>query len=638
MNSKIGRKLLLAIIFCIFITVLAVSITTMGMSMSYTNTVVSMMAQSGMNSLQTSYETNLDRIQNTADYIEVAGVMTLGPEGLQELFEERCESTGDFIAFYNNDGTLFWQSENYNLADFVIDKSVEDYSGLLLDSQGNLTIQCRKSIKRGGVVKYFGVVGMYLDATDWLDTVKQHSDTEVTVFSENTCISTTILNAENERIIGTEMSGNIAKTVLENGTPYVGTTKIEGQRHSVVFEPLSDMNGNVVGAFFAGISTAETDALTRKMIIITLIVAVAVVAVSMASIGIISVKMVINPITQAKHQAEKMSRGVLSRVDSKYLTTKDEMGDFVRALDNTTNTLNEYVTDIKSVLSKMATGDFTAEPEVEYIGDFAELTTSFKDISTQLSEIMHHINQSSADVAEGSRQISEGSKTLSDGTQQQAEAVDGLSNSINDITAKLQKTAESADEAGRISAESCERIRVQNDEVLNMLAAMDEIKEKSDQILDIIQAIDDIAFQTNILALNAAIEAARAGAAGKGFAVVADEVRNLAEKSAESARETNALIHSTIDSVNKGTVIAKNTSVTMKDVMELSTKTNEYIEQISEASNDQANAIEQVKDGIEKISAVVQHNSATAEQTAAACSDLNNQAELLKSQIDKFKI
>lgn len=434
------------------------------------------------------------------------------------------------------------------------------------------------------------------------------------------------------------MADRVAKTVLTNGEKYTGVTKVMGHRYSVVYEPILDLNEEIVGSFFAGVSMSQSDQLTARMIITTIIVAIIVITCSIFVIGTITNKMLIAPISEAKSIAETMNKGILSTTTSQYANADDEMGDFIKTLENTAGTLNQYVTDIKNVLSGMATGDFTSSPSIQYIGDFAELTSSFNDINTQLSDIISNINRASNDVANGSSQISEGSKALSAGTQQQAEAVEELSATINVITGKIQNTAENAREAGKISKESNDRVGAQNEEIKNMLGAMEEIKEKSDKILNIIQAIDDIAFQTNILALNAAIEASRAGEAGKGFAVVADEVRGLAEKSAESARETNALIHSTISSVNKGIAIAENTSVTMKDVMDLSSKTNEYISQISEASSDQAESIKQVKIGIDRISAVVQHNSATAEQTAASCSNLNDEATNLKTQIEKLKI
>ncbi|MDE6725059.1 MAG: methyl-accepting chemotaxis protein, partial [Ruminiclostridium sp.] len=195
-----------------------------------------------------------------------------------------------------------------------------------------------------------------------------------------------------------------------------------------------------------------------------------------------------------------------------------------------------------------------------------------------------------------------------------------------------------AADASQVSQQSSEKIKYQNGEIENMLAAMDEIKERSDKIRNIIKAIDDIAFQTNILALNAAVEAARAGEAGKGFAVVADEVRTLAAKSAESAQQTGTLITATIEAVDKGTQIAHTTADIMKEVNELSARTDAYISDISMAMEEEASSIEQVKIGIEQISTVVQQNSATAEETAASCAELSGQASNLEMQIDKLKV
>ncbi|MDE7280153.1 MAG: methyl-accepting chemotaxis protein, partial [Ruminiclostridium sp.] len=248
------------------------------------------------------------------------------------------------------------------------------------------------------------------------------------------------------------------------------------------------------------------------------------------------------------------------------------------------------------------------------------------------------IGQSSKDVMMGSQQIAEGSKGLADGTTKQAAAIQELSASLNEIAEKVESSAANAADASQVSRQSSEKIKYQNGEIENMLAAMNEIKERSDKIRNIIKAIDDIAFQTNILALNAAVEAARAGEAGKGFSVVADEVRTLAAKSAESAQQTGTLITATIEAVDKGTEIANTTAGIMKEVNELSARTDAYISDISIAMEEESSSIEQVKIGIEQISTVVQQNSATAEETAASCAELSNQSYNLEMQIDKLKV
>ncbi|MCH5186107.1 MAG: methyl-accepting chemotaxis protein, partial [Oscillospiraceae bacterium] len=283
-------------------------------------------------------------------------------------------------------------------------------------------------------------------------------------------------------------------------------------------------------------------------------------------------------------------------------------------------------------------GNFTAHPGVSYHGDFVEISASFSKIEESLKDIIGNIGNSSREVRTGSEQITEAANMLAEGTTQQAAATEQIAATINDIAEKVQQTAQNSSEASHISTQTSNKITIQDDEIQNMLGAMNEIKEKSDQIRTIIKAIDDIAFQTNILALNAAIEAARAGAAGKGFAVVADEVRNLAAKSAESAQQTGDLINATIDAVNKGTVIAEGTAETMKEVIDLSERTNSFVSDITSATVEQAEAINQIQIGIDRISQVVQQNSATSEEIAASCRELSDQSVSLESQIDKLTV
>ncbi len=177
-----------------------------------------------------------------------------------------------------------------------------------------------------------------------------------------------------------------------------------------------------------------------------------------------------------------------------------------------------------------------------------------------------------------------------------------------------------------------------NQQMGDMMHAMEKINTSSSEIGKIIKTIEDIAFQTNILALNAAVEAARAGAAGKGFAVVADEVRNLASKSAEAAKNTTTLIEGSLKAVEEGNEFSGATQQSLLQVVEHAEQIASSMAQITQATDDQAEAIKQITLGIDQISAVVQTNSATSEQSAAASQELSSQANVLKGLVGQFSL
>lgn len=632
MNSRIGRKLLSAIFICIIVTVTVVNVFTIYQAGGHTDTLMKMHTASGMSTLKSAMESQESRFTDLTEDYDVMGIGA--PDKINEavkMWEIKKRTESDFAALYDASGNRFWKTDNFDLD--TVRLGYEDHVGIVNDATAGLVVHCMRNLANGNTM----VAGMYLTETSWLDTVKEECRSEVTIISGKTRLATTISDATGKRATGTDIAAAV-QTVVSNGGTYEGTTDILGQKHYVTYEPLIDVNGDVAGAYFAGYSAAESDELKMKLILTSTIMAVIIGFASLFIVGIFCVQMIIKPIQAAEKLADSMHKGYLNEPTPAARFGNDEVGDFVRKLEATRGTLNLYITDIDEVITQMATGDFTVKPKVDYVGDFRNIQNSFEKIEASLHEIIGNINTSSKDVKNGSAQIAEGSQVLAEGTTRQAAAIEELSASINEIAAKVQISSKNANEASKISKLSTDKITYQNEEVKNMLSAMEEIKEKSDQIQNIIKAIDDIAFQTNILALNAAIEAARAGVAGKGFAVVADEVRALAGKSAESAEQTSMLITATILAVDKGTVIAQNTADTMKEVTELSTRTNTYIGEISSAAADQAESIEQVKVGIDQISTVVQQNSATAEQTAASCEELSGQSAILEQQVEKLKV
>lgn len=637
MNSRIGRKLVVAIIIAIVLVVSIVSVVTIWRSSSHTNELMVSHSQTGLNILVAEMD---DQVKRMGDIIAVTTTtLQANPNADYDMiWEAHKETNSDFAAIVNLMGEIVWQTDNFKLADFLGGAVGDDYAGIVVDSAAGLTVQSKSKLYRDD--RYDGaiIVGMYLDENTWLDALKDQTGSEFTIFNGDTRLATTVINTNGGRAVGTQMSAAVANSVLTNNQPYTGTATIVGQKHYVSYMPMEDYKGNVVGAYFSGLSSEEADDLKMSMILTTIIVAVVVAGLSLGVIGVVSVRMIVRPIQQAERIANDMSTGVLSNEIDMSNLANDELGDFVRKLHSTEKVLSSYINDIKGVLSQMATGDFTAKPKIAYEGDFAAIRDSFVRIRTSLKGIIGNIDNASTEVLTESRNISEGSRALADGSTRQAASIEELSASINEISEKIRQSAENASEAGKISSKSADRIALQNGEFSKMMDAMNEIKQRSDEIGEIIKAIDDIAFQTNILALNAAVEAARAGVSGKGFAVVADEVQNLAAKSARSASLTGDLISMTVDAVDRGTEIAQSTSKTMKEVTELVTLANSHIRDISASAAEQAEFVSQVKIGVETISMVVQQNSATAQQTAAGCADLSNLSDHLKRQIEKLKV
>ena len=227
---------------------------------------------------------------------------------------------------------------------------------------------------------------------------------------------------------------------------------------------------------------------------------------------------------------------------------------------------------------------------------------------------------------------------LASGASTQASSVEELSASISEITAQTSKNADNASEANNLTNIVKNEAAQGNEQMTRMLVAMEEINESSTNIAKIIKTIDEIAFQTNILALNAAVEAARAGQYGKGFAVVAEEVRNLAARSAKAAKETTDIIETSFDKVNHGTQLANETAEALKEINAGVSKVAVLVNEIAEASTKQNSALQMINQGVLQVSNVVQTNSATAEESAAASVELSAQADLLQEAVRKFKM
>ena len=644
--SKITKKILSLVTVALVIIVTILVTVSVIVSKSHSDSVMLSQVSVGVGVLQNDVKIQIDRLGSLAlawgregvDYNALTGKNL---DTITQKWEESKGSEYDFACICDLGGGIVWKTDNYKLTSSRINEAIDGHtlSGIFADESVGLTIQymCPITFNDTGEIVGTMLVGMSLRETAFLDGVKAQTGSEVSLFSGNMRYSTTIVDETGKRAVDLPMADNIYRTVVENGQEYSGQAVLFGQNHFVNYQPMTDYDGNIIGAYFSGMSSAEADASFGSMVIISIVVAVVVMLIIDIVLMLFIKKLVGRPILESNKIAEEMRTGQLSTPDSTFNFGNDEIGQFAKKLEEAKHTLRDYIGDISRLLSMMGEGDFSGETGHEYIGDFVKIDESFKQIRENLSGIIQRISSSADSVKTGAAQMSEGTSTLADGTATQAAAINTLAEAIERISEQINNNTENAERADELSKVTADRISNQDREISNMLSAMDEIKTRSNEISDIIKTIEDIAFQTNILALNAAIEAARAGEAGKGFAVVADEVRNLAAKSAEAANSTNELINATVAAVNNGAEIAERTAASMTEVKSFSEQTAQYISRISEASAVQSESVHQIEQDTEQIRAVTKQNSSTAEESAASCEELSGMSTVLRDEVSKLK-
>lgn len=342
------------------------------------------------------------------------------------------------------------------------------------------------------------------------------------------------------------------------------------------------------------------------------------------------------PVTQLEEAAVRFSKGDLNGVIE--YQSEDELGSLADSLRGTLGALKEYISNISTVLNRMAEKDMTVTVDIDYAGDFGKIKDAMLTIAGAMNETMHRIDGMAQQVSASAAQISQASQSVAEGAMDQSSAVEELLATVSGITGEVDQNAESAQ---RVSMESEKSVRIVEDGnryMQELVGVMNKITARAEEISNITKMVNEISDQTNLLSLNASIEAARAGAAGKGFAVVANEIGNLANESANATREIDNLLKQTLSVVDEGSRLAEQTASVLKDVVTASEETNTSIGTISQACSRQADSLKDVLQGLQQIADVVQSNSAISEETSASSEELQSETEQVANMLKEFTL
>ena len=345
---------------------------------------------------------------------------------------------------------------------------------------------------------------------------------------------------------------------------------------------------------------------------------------------------ILEPLHAVEDVAKELAEGNLH--STLEYRSDDEIGRLAHSMRKSIRILGSYVDDIDRAMKLFSEGNFDVQPEVEWKGDFVGILNSFMSFEESMADTVKGIQRVSDEVSSGAEQVASSANELADGATNQAAVVEELTATVSGVSEQVERNSQSAKEInGRVEGLG-NAISESNGKMHEMVDSMHEINDASKEIDKIIATINEIASQTNLLALNASIEAARAGEAGKGFAVVANQVNVLADQSAQAAKESAALIETSVKAVEKGMMIAGQTAEQLEKVAESSKVITNEVANIAETLETQTTEIQQINEGIEQINDVVQANSATSEECAAASQEMSSEAENLREMIQKFKV
>lgn len=485
-------------------------------------------------------------------------------------------------------------------------------------------------------------------------------------------ISTNVKNEKGERAVGTKLAlDSPAYAKISKGEAYFGEAKLFGTDYMTGYYPVLSKSGSAVGILFVGVPMTVYQAHIDGLRNIVLWCGAGVMLI-FGVLGYFVINRALRPLGVLTSAVNSLSQGKLD-TDIPYAQNQNEFGNIARALEvfrdnahekliiegrsaeeraaaeaergrndeekrETDRQIDFAVSQLAGGLARLSQGDLTQTIDTPFSGRLEQLRSDFNNSLENLKDVLAQIRERTLVIQHNGMEMRESSNDLSRRTESQAASLEETAAAVEEITVTVKSSAERAREANqavRITQKSADS---SGTVVKNAVDAMGRIEDASKKIEQIIEVIDDIAFQTNLLALNAGIEAARAGEAGKGFAVVAQEVRELAQRSADAAREIKTLINQSTNEVGTGALLVQEAGQVLSDISEQIIVVSKHVETIATATQDQASALQEVNGSVNQMDQMTQQNAAMAEESSAATQMLSEEVEALLGLVQRFRI
>jgi methyl-accepting chemotaxis protein len=443
--KKLGVQVVFITVAALAITVAVILIASLSMFRNYNDGILVERANVGRQVLEDTLNRQISMLDEhyvrwETDKKLSAKVETRDSAYFEEVFNQNVTDDASFLVITDHNGIPVFKSSNYPLASFDLAGVAggKNVSGIVQEGDKLVAVVAKPFYGRlaSGAI----IVGFDMSDNSWMQTVKELTACDVTVFNNNIRLSTTIVDPKtNKLVVGTAMGDATKKTVIDNQKPYVGKATIVGKPYYVSYDVLRDVDGKVVGALFAGSDATKASGEFRKVGVVSVAIGVVALVVTALIILAFSRKKIARPIEQVTILAEEMERGELHSTNVRYTFSDDEIGVFAQRLRATKENISGYIRDISMILSAMGGGDFTQKPSVQYIGDFEQIRLSFEEIEQRLAKIVGNMDASANGVRSGAGQIANGSQLLAEGTTRQATAIEELNSTLSNINSQIPR-------------------------------------------------------------------------------------------------------------------------------------------------------------------------------------------------------